>query len=118
MAEDIHDDSNDDTQQLEAENRENENEANTKEEADKTRMHDDNVRNTERELYDGAAQPRAEENIDITLCVICLDRERNAAVFPCGHTHLCLTCVKRLREENGLCPMCQRHIQEYREVFV
>lgn len=118
VAGDIPDDANDDTQQLEAENRENENEANSQEEADRTRMRDDNVRNTERELYDGAAPPRAEENIDTTLCVICLDRERNVAVFPCGHTHLCLTCVQRLREENGLCPMCQRHIKEYRQIFV
>ena len=51
-------------------------------------------------------------------CVICFERDRNTAVFPCGHTHTCLQCTLAITRRNSLCPMCQQRIREHRRIFV
>ena len=57
---------------------------------------------------------RTEDN----LCVVCLDRQRNTAVFPCGHLHLCTQCVELIMNKKKNCPTCQSDIQEYRRVYI
>jgi len=55
---------------------------------------------------------------DDKLCVICLDRNRATAIFPCGHTHMCETCTRNVMFGANTCPLCQRPIMEYRTVFI
>ncbi|KAL4218804.1 hypothetical protein ACF0H5_021392 [Mactra antiquata] len=55
---------------------------------------------------------------DERLCVICFNRERNVAVFPCGHTWLCEPCTNNVMQRNRLCPVCQTRISEYRTVYI
>ena len=55
---------------------------------------------------------------DDSLCVICLDRNRATAIFPCGHTHMCETCTRNVMCGANTCPLCQRPIMEYRTVFI
>lgn len=51
-------------------------------------------------------------------CVVCFERERDTAVFPCGHTHTCMQCTLAIKRRNNLCPICQQGIREHRRVFV
>ncbi|KAL8578935.1 hypothetical protein ACOMHN_001897 [Nucella lapillus] len=133
-------------QMLEIENRENENEENALEEADRNRVNIDNVQNDQRELDrdraqhappparrldDGAehAPPPARQLVDAdddssdyeldpTLCSVCLHRARGAALFPCGHTQLCRVCARIIIAAHRPCPICQTPIQESRNVYV
>ncbi|WAR31267.1 hypothetical protein MAR_033809 [Mya arenaria] len=49
-----------------------------------------------------------DDDVDDGLCVVCLDNERAAAVFPCGHTHMCEACTRnvmvsgRSRKKNAM----------------
>ena len=51
-------------------------------------------------------------------CVVCLDRQRNTAVFPCGHAHMCTQCVEVIMNKIKRCPTCQSRIQEYRRIYL
>ena len=51
-------------------------------------------------------------------CVVCLDRQRNTAVFPCGHAHMCTQCVEVIKNKIKRCPTCQSRIQEYRRIYL
>ena len=39
-------------------------------------------------------------------CVVCLERQAQVAVIPCGHVCLCAECA----QQQGLCPICRSHI--------
>ncbi|KAK3088291.1 hypothetical protein FSP39_017164 [Pinctada imbricata] len=51
-------------------------------------------------------------------CIVCMERERNIAVFPCGHMQLCALCFDNIMRNNSLCPVCQNHIDESRKVYL
>lgn len=55
---------------------------------------------------------------DLRQCIVCLDRERGVAIFPCGHTHMCLACTRDVMRARRRCPVCQTDIEEYRTVFL
>lgn len=44
-------------------------------------------------------------------CVLCQDAPREAALFPCGHKCVCLTCAKLLQANGDPCPICRMEIQ-------
>ena len=108
------DSSDDESDQNDLENRENENEANFQNEASYLRMRD--AINTSENA--GSVQPTEMHEEDRNLCNICFERDRNIAVFPCGHVHMCLQCVQIVEQENNLCPVCQGEIEEYKHVFL
>lgn len=45
-------------------------------------------------------------------CVVCLGKEANIIVKPCGHRCLCSNCVLRVLEEFGTCPLCRQRIRK------
>ncbi|KAH9259092.1 hypothetical protein BASA81_002712 [Batrachochytrium salamandrivorans] len=49
------------------------------------------------------------QNAD-SVCVICMDRPRNALLLPCGHVHMCHECATSL--ENKTCPVCRVKIDK------
>ena len=51
-------------------------------------------------------------------CVVVLDRQRNTAVFPCGHVHMCTQCVEVIMYKIKRCLTCQSRIQEYRRIYL
>jgi len=55
---------------------------------------------------------------DSNLCAVCLARQRGVAVFPCGHTHMCLACTRDVMRARRRCPICQTDIEEYRVVYL
>ena len=44
------------------------------------------------------------ENEDSNICPICLDKENDIHVSPCGHM-FCFICIKKLT--NNICPICR-----------
>jgi hypothetical protein len=58
------------------------------------------------------------DDVEDTICVVCFDRRRNAALFPCGHLQLCIQCVESIMTRTKCCPTCQSDIQEYRKVYL
>ena len=44
-------------------------------------------------------------------CVICMDREPQVVLVPCGHQNLCTPCAYQWKEENGRCPTDRREIE-------
>ena len=52
-------------------------------------------------IQQAAAEKRAEEK----QCVVCMDKEKDVALDPCGH-RVCAECAPSLNE----CPMCKQNI--------
>ncbi len=50
------------------------------------------------------AAPADEDEDNLKLCVVCLDRERSYAYVQCGHLCVCGTCVIQVADK---CPMCR-----------
>ncbi|GBG24158.1 DNA repair protein RAD16 [Hondaea fermentalgiana] len=51
---------------------------------------------------------------DEDLCVVCMDRQRDALLLPCGHIYLCMQCARGL--DNRVCPMCRTSISRITRV--
>ena len=61
----------------------------------------------------GAAAPPEVDNDH--LCVICIDREKNAVMIPCGHARFCDPCGQDLmiRERpEPRCPLCREPVAQ------
>lgn len=65
-----------------------------------------------------------EENEDLPdwqRCVVCLVRNREVIVLPCGHVCLCADCMVLINQQNVLqrkCPMCRQQIEQIARAFV
>ncbi|XP_050419052.1 uncharacterized protein LOC126832344 [Patella vulgata] len=57
-----------------------------------------------------------EENSN--LCTICMEENRCVATFPCGHTHLCFSCVRQIMASTKNCPICIEKIQEFKQIYL
>ena len=71
-----------------------------------------------RNLFSQQKMWQFSEGMENKNCVICFERERDTAIFPCGHTHTCLQCTLAIKKRNNLCPICQQNIGEHKRVFV
>ncbi|XP_052083992.1 uncharacterized protein LOC127721296 [Mytilus californianus] len=50
-------------------------------------------------------------------CTICMDREKNAVILPCGHT-TCMECATEVYVgENQRCPICRADIQDINPLY-
>ncbi|CEM11310.1 unnamed protein product [Vitrella brassicaformis CCMP3155] len=54
-----------------------------------------------------------QEKLQQGLCVVCMERQSNAILFPCRHVNLCQDCCVRLHT----CPVCRSHIAHRFQVF-
>nr|XP_043626935.1 uncharacterized protein LOC122598401 [Erigeron canadensis] len=76
------------------------------------------VRLFEEEEVDGvktAESDQSEGGIG-TLCCLCTERNKGAALIPCGHTY-CRVCSRSMWSKQGLCPLCNCLIKEILEIF-
>lgn len=50
-------------------------------------------------------------------CTICMDREKNAVILPCGHT-TCMECATEVYlESNQRCPICRADIEDINPLY-
>ena len=49
---------------------------------------------------------------DPTKCIICMEKERNALLVPCGHIYTCSDCTKIFRKRKNACPVCRATIRK------
>lgn len=44
-------------------------------------------------------------------CMVCGDKDVNAALVPCGHSMFCLDCANRISASgDSLCPICNEAV--------
>ncbi|XP_060211796.1 uncharacterized protein LOC132639360 [Lycium barbarum] len=67
------------------------------------------------EEADGRDEKKEEKEID-TVCCVCMERNKGAAFIPCGHTY-CRICSRELWLNRGLCPLCNRPIDDILDIF-
>ena len=56
-------------------------------------------------------QPQQRAQNTRPTCVVCMDREPQVVLVPCGHQNLCAPCAYQWTEENGRCPTDRREIE-------
>ena len=59
-------------------------------------------------IQQAAAEKRAEEK----QCAVCMDKEKDVALDPCGH-RVCAECAPSLNE----CPMCKQNIDRRMRLY-
>jgi len=53
---------------------------------------------------------------DQSLCVVCLDKQADFALFPCGHKCMCEEDAVAMCRM-GMCPLCRTPVQSYNKIF-
>lgn len=66
-----------------------------------------------------ASKPVADDAPEDDACLICMIRERNAALVHEGeaHTVACLECANDIVKAGGACPMCRRRVESVVKLF-
>jgi len=56
---------------------------------------------------------------DETGCGVCIEKDRDALIAPCGHVALCFDCATTLKKSrNPECPYCRVRIQNVYKLFI
>lgn len=50
-------------------------------------------------------------------CVVCMEKDAEYLIVPCGHQCGCVTCLGRVQAMGGGCPICRRPIEGLVRVF-
>ncbi len=66
-----------------------------------------------------AALAKAEEEVDATKCVVCMDAQRSCVILPCKHLLLCASpaCAAMLGAP-ARCPLCRVVVSDTMQLFV
>lgn len=62
------------------------------------------------------AEEEAHAKSEQRLCVVCLQREKNTVLRPCGHACCCSECARR--EELARCPICRSEISWVLDIYL
>ncbi|XP_003422071.2 E3 ubiquitin-protein ligase NEURL3 [Loxodonta africana] len=57
------------------------------------------------------AVPEPEARAGEEECAICFHHAANTCLLPCGHTHFCSSCARRVFRDTAKCPMCRWQIE-------
>ena len=61
---------------------------------------------------DETAAPAPGGADDPSVCIVCMDRKRNALLVPCGHMYTCVECTSAFRARKNACPVCRQTIRK------
>ena len=51
---------------------------------------------------------KSKQNLEDQICVICMDKNADSVLMPCGHGGFCNSCaLDQFKKSNG-CPMCRK----------
>ncbi|KMT09921.1 hypothetical protein BVRB_5g121380 [Beta vulgaris subsp. vulgaris] len=59
-------------------------------------------------------QPATAES---TVCVVCWESPVDGACVPCGHVSTCMSCVKKIIDNKGVCPVCRAKISQVVKLY-
>ncbi len=65
-------------------------------------------------IIEPTAPPKEEEDND---CSICMERQCNAALVPCGHLKFCYECGDHLVKANKECPYCRQPVTMCMKIY-
>lgn len=58
---------------------------------------------------------------EVVLCPICLDKQKNMSLEPCGHA-LCKSCVDKIfNNQSGgkkACPLCRKKVKAVHQIYL
>ena len=46
------------------------------------------------------------------LCIICCSQKVNTIILPCYHSFACLLCSNHIKQNEKICPICKKHIDD------
>ncbi len=56
-----------------------------------------------------------------SLCVVCLEKQAEFALFPCGHKCVCedhaAAITGSTQRGRGACPLCREHVLTYQRIY-
>eukprot|EP00798_Chlamydomonas_sp_ICE-L_P020819 gene20819-biopygen29554 len=62
----------------------------------------------------GGMEPSGgDDDDDELLCVVCMERERDVFLQPCGHVILCSRCCDEVLAKSSKCPVCRAQVLEH-----
>ena len=61
--------------------------------------------------------PNSNNKVAKSLCVVCMDKEADGVVLPCGHLCGCESCLNILLNSGDKCPICRGHMNSIIKVF-
>lgn len=47
---------------------------------------------------------------DSTDCIICMERDYDVVMVPCGHYCMCQECANKILSSTGKCPICRQRV--------
>lgn len=50
-------------------------------------------------------------------CIICMSKEPNSVLIPCGHLGLCMACAREIQRNSKQCPVCRSVIDQVHQVY-
>ena len=56
--------------------------------------------------------------IDRNICVVCMDKDRNTVMNPCGHVLCCEDCSKHIFRNVPRCPICKKKLSNYTKLII
>lgn len=54
---------------------------------------------------------------DSTVCVVCWEAPVEGACVPCGHVSTCMSCLKKIKDNNEVCPVCRANIEQIVKLY-
>lgn len=65
-----------------------------------------------------ATGPARAPSADASVCLVCMDKPRDALLRPCNHVAVCLHDAKQLVRLQQGCPLCRSRIDKIERVFL
>lgn len=62
-------------------------------------------------------EKKGDENNKLDTCVICMDKESEILMKPCGHSGVCQECIIENLKNNNQCPHCREKIDKVYIIF-
>ncbi len=83
---------------------------------------DGNMDNNKGEVNDENNVKASREKLELAeTCIVCMDFPPQVALFPCGHSNICVACAKNLTNGNSRgrpkCPTCRKPIQQWIKLY-
>lgn len=60
--------------------------------------------------------PESQDNAN-NECSVCFEKPTDCVLYMCGHLCMCYECAKTVKENRGVCPICQQMIKDIIKIY-